>query len=105
MSSTMAEKILGRASGGPARAGDTVVAKVDRVMGHEGFRLPEPDAKRGLGELTFNVSMNKAPVMKDFEDLAEFSKRNTLIKKSPEWDEFMRPDILKAVAPNRVSGW
>jgi 3-isopropylmalate/(R)-2-methylmalate dehydratase large subunit len=39
MGSTMAEKILGRASGGPAQAGDTVVAKVDRVMGHEGFRL------------------------------------------------------------------
>jgi 3-isopropylmalate/(R)-2-methylmalate dehydratase large subunit len=39
MGMTMAEKILSRAAGCEARAGDTVVARVDRVMGHEGFRL------------------------------------------------------------------
>ena len=39
MGLTMAEKILSRASGGEARAGDTVIARVDRLMGHEGFRL------------------------------------------------------------------
>jgi len=39
MGMTMAEKILSRAAGREARAGDTVVAKVDRLMGHEGFRL------------------------------------------------------------------
>lgn len=36
---TLAEKILSRAAGAEARAGDTVVARVDRLMGHEGFRL------------------------------------------------------------------
>jgi 3-isopropylmalate/(R)-2-methylmalate dehydratase large subunit len=39
MGLTMSEKILSRASGEEARAGDTVVARIDRVMGHEGFRL------------------------------------------------------------------
>ncbi len=39
MALTMAEKILSRAAGRQARAGDTVVAAVDRLMGHEGFRL------------------------------------------------------------------
>ncbi len=39
MGLTMAEKILSRASGQEVRAGDTVVAHVDRLMGHEGFRL------------------------------------------------------------------
>lgn len=39
MDRTLAEKILSRASGEEARAGDTVVARVDRLMGHEGFRL------------------------------------------------------------------
>jgi 3-isopropylmalate/(R)-2-methylmalate dehydratase large subunit len=34
----MAEKILARASGTDARAGDTVIARVDRLMSHEGFR-------------------------------------------------------------------
>ncbi|WPB59187.1 ABC transporter substrate-binding protein [Xylophilus sp. GOD-11R] len=72
---------------------------------HKGFRLPEPDAKRGLNELSFRISMNKEPVLKDFENLAEFSRRNGLIKKAPDWNEFMRPDILKAVAPDRVAGW
>lgn len=38
MGLTMSEKILSRASGQEARAGDTVVAQVDRLMGHEGFR-------------------------------------------------------------------
>lgn len=39
MGLTLAEKILSRASGEEARAGDTVIARVDRLMGHEGFRL------------------------------------------------------------------
>ena len=39
MGLTMAEKILSRASGSEARAGDTVIARIDRLMGHEGFRL------------------------------------------------------------------
>jgi 3-isopropylmalate/(R)-2-methylmalate dehydratase large subunit len=39
MGLTMAEKILSRASGQEARAGDTIVARIDRLMGHEGFRL------------------------------------------------------------------
>lgn len=38
MGLTMAEKILSRASGDEARAGDTVIARIDRLMGHEGFR-------------------------------------------------------------------
>jgi 3-isopropylmalate/(R)-2-methylmalate dehydratase large subunit len=38
MGMTMAEKILSRASGREARTGDTVVARVDRMMSHEGFR-------------------------------------------------------------------
>lgn len=92
---------------GLVEATDWITANQDETASiiNKGFRLPEPDAKRGLTQLKFNVSMNKAPVMKDFEDLAAFSQRNTLIKKFPEWNEFMRPDILKAVAPSRVSGW
>lgn len=39
MDLTLAEKTLSRASGEEARAGDTVVARIDRLMGHEGFRL------------------------------------------------------------------
>jgi 3-isopropylmalate/(R)-2-methylmalate dehydratase large subunit len=39
MGLTMAEKILSRASGGEARAGDTVVGRIDRLMSHEGFRF------------------------------------------------------------------
>jgi len=38
MGLTLAEKILSRASGTSARAGDTVVARVDRMMSHEAFR-------------------------------------------------------------------
>jgi 3-isopropylmalate/(R)-2-methylmalate dehydratase large subunit len=37
MGRTMAEKILSRAADTEACVGDTVVARVDRVMGHEGF--------------------------------------------------------------------
>lgn len=51
MGMTMAEKILSRAAGSPARAGDTVVARIDRMMSHEGFRhvartLTEAGVKR-----------------------------------------------------------
>jgi 3-isopropylmalate/(R)-2-methylmalate dehydratase large subunit len=38
MAKTMAEKILSRAAGVDARANDTVVAQLDRVMSHDGFR-------------------------------------------------------------------
>ena len=92
---------------GLLEATDWITKNKEETAGiiNKGFRLPEADARRGLDQLSFRVSMNKEPVMKDFENLADFSKRNTLIKKSPEWSEFMRPDILKAVAPDRVVGW
>jgi 3-isopropylmalate/(R)-2-methylmalate dehydratase large subunit len=51
MGMTMAEKILSRAAGSPSAAGDTVVASIDRMMSHEGFRhvartLSETGVKR-----------------------------------------------------------
>jgi 3-isopropylmalate/(R)-2-methylmalate dehydratase large subunit len=39
MGMTLAEKILSRAADKLAYAGDTVIARVDRIMSHEGFRF------------------------------------------------------------------
>src|SRR5262249_7006339 len=46
MGMTLAEKILSRAADTEAVAGDTVVARIDRMMSHEGFR----HVARTLGE-------------------------------------------------------
>lgn len=69
------------------------------------YRLPHEDAVKQLSNLTFRVEMMKEPVMKDFISFAEFGVRQEMIKGVPDWDEFMRPEFMRAIAPERAKGW
>lgn len=69
------------------------------------FKLPPENAKQAIDSLDFRVEMHKDQVLTDYIDQAEFALKAGVIKQIPNWDEFLQPQILKAVAPDRVSGW
>ncbi len=69
------------------------------------FRISEPDAKDAVSKLIFRVEMNKDKILPEMIDYANFCLEAKLIKEMPKWDEFLRPEILKAAAPDRVVGW
>jgi len=93
--------------GGLIEASDWIAGNKDETVDilNRIFKLPKADAVSQLGRLEFKMSMNREPVIADFERFAEFSLRTKMIKNKPDWNEMMRPEIMKAVAPQRVSGW
>jgi NitT/TauT family transport system substrate-binding protein len=75
------------------------------VAAQKAFRLPPEDAKKAVDSLHFRVEMNRDELIKDFTDQAQFALDAGVIKKIPNWDDFIQPQFLKAVAPDRVTGW
>jgi len=69
------------------------------------FRLPPEEAEKAVKSLRFRVEMNRDELLRDFNDQAEFALNAGVIKNIPNWDDFIQPQILKAVAPERVTGW
>lgn len=69
------------------------------------FKLPAENAKKAVDSLNFNVEMHRDQVLAEYIDQAEFLLKGGVIKQIPNWDAFLQPQILKAVAADRVSGW
>jgi ABC-type nitrate/sulfonate/bicarbonate transport system substrate-binding protein len=69
------------------------------------FRIPEADMKLYMTRLTYRVEMPKDVVVTNFRDAAEFAMAENIIKKMPEWNDFLRPQFMKGTAPDRTTGW
>jgi len=67
------------------------------------FHVSAPNAKSQIerqswGDVRFGPEIRKA-----LEEASEFLKESKLIKETPDMDQFLHPEILKAVAPERVT--
>ena len=69
------------------------------------FRLPEADMKLYMSRFTYRMEMPKNVVLTNFRDAAEFAMEQTLIKKAPDMNDFIRPQFMKEAAPDRTTGW
>jgi taurine transport system substrate-binding protein len=69
------------------------------------FRVPEPDMKLYMSRMVYRMEMPKDIVAGNFREAAELALGEGIIKKMPDWNEFLRPQILKEAAPDRVTGW
>src|ERR1041385_3841649 len=69
------------------------------------FRIPEPDMKLYMSRMTYRVEMPKDAVLANFQGAAELAVAENIIKKVPDWNDFIRPHLMKEVAPDRAVGW
>jgi taurine transport system substrate-binding protein len=69
------------------------------------FRIPEPDMKVYMSRMVYRMEMPKAVVTENFKGAAELALAEGIIKKMPDWNDFLRPQIIKEVAPDRAEGW
>jgi taurine transport system substrate-binding protein len=69
------------------------------------FRVPEPDMKLYMSRMVYRMEMPKDIVTGNFREAAELALGEGIIKKIPDWNDFLRPQILKEAAPDRVTGW
>jgi len=69
------------------------------------FRIPEPDMKLYMSRLVYRMEMPKAVVTGNFREAAELALAEGIIKKMPDWSDFIRPEIMKEAAPDRAVGW
>jgi len=69
------------------------------------FRIPEPDMKVYMSRMVYRMEMPKSVVMGNFVDAAELALAEGIIKKMPDWNDFIRPQIIKEAAPDRAAGW
>jgi ABC-type nitrate/sulfonate/bicarbonate transport system substrate-binding protein len=69
------------------------------------FRIPEPDMKLYMSRMKYRMEMPKAVVQGNFQEAAELAMAEGIIKKMPNWNDFLRPQIMKEAAPDRAAGW
>jgi taurine transport system substrate-binding protein len=69
------------------------------------FRIPEPDMKVYMSRMVYRTEMPKDIVVGNFTNAAELAMGEGIIKKIPDWNDFIRPQIMKDAAPDRISGW
>jgi len=69
------------------------------------FRIPEPDMKLYMSRLIYRMEMPKNVVTGNFREAAELALAEGIIKKMPDWNDFLRPQIMKEAAPDRSGGW
>jgi ABC-type nitrate/sulfonate/bicarbonate transport system substrate-binding protein len=75
-----------------------------RVTG-KAFRIPEADMKLYMSRMVYRTEMPKDIVLARFGSAAELALAEGIIKKIPDWNDFIRPQIIKEAAPERTSGW
>jgi taurine transport system substrate-binding protein len=75
-----------------------------RITGRA-FRIPEPDMKLYMSRLIYRMEMPKNVVTGNFREAAELALAEGIIKKIPDWNDFLRPQIMKEAAPDRAGGW
>jgi taurine transport system substrate-binding protein len=69
------------------------------------FRIPEADMKLYMSRMIYRTEMPKDVVVGNFRNAAELAMAEGIIKKMPDWNDFIRPQIMKEAAPNRTTGW
>jgi len=69
------------------------------------FRIPEADMKLYMSRMTYRMEMPKDVVLNNFQGAAELALAENIIKKMPDWNDFIRPQLMKAAAPDRSPGW
>jgi NitT/TauT family transport system substrate-binding protein len=74
--------------------------ETEKIVG-ETYRLTPAEVGRILEGSTFNVHFSSA-LRKKFIDAGDFAKSVGIITDMPNLDAFLRPDILRAIAPERV---
>jgi taurine transport system substrate-binding protein len=69
------------------------------------FRIPEADMKVYMSRMKYRMEMPKDVVLGNFRGAAELALAENIIKKMPDWNDFLRPQLMKEVAPDRAVGW
>ncbi len=69
------------------------------------FRIPEADMKVYMSRMRYRMEMPKDVVLGNFKGAAELAQAEGIIKKMPDWNDFIRPQFMKEVAPDRAAGW
>jgi NitT/TauT family transport system substrate-binding protein len=69
------------------------------------FRIPEADMQRYMSRLTYRLAMAREVVLGNFQAAADFAIEEGIIKQAPDWNDFIRPQFVKEVAPDRATGW
>ena len=69
------------------------------------FRVPEADMKLYMTRIHFRVELPKDVVTTNFQEAAEFALSQDIIKKTPDWNDFIRPQFIQEAAPDRATGW
>src|SRR5262249_51426039 len=69
------------------------------------FRIPEADMKLYMSRMVYRTEMPKDVVTTNFRRAADIALAENIIKKMPDWNDFIRPQFIKEVAPDRAPGW
>jgi taurine transport system substrate-binding protein len=69
------------------------------------FRIQEADMKLYMSRMKYRMEMPKEVVLGNFQGAAELALAENIIKKMPDWNDFIRPEFMKTVAPDRSAGW
>ena len=69
------------------------------------FRIPEADMKVYMSRMVYRMEMPKGVVTENFRGAAELALGEGIIKKMPDWSDFLRPQIIKEIASERAEGW
>jgi taurine transport system substrate-binding protein len=67
------------------------------------FRIPEADMKLYMSRIKYWMEMPTDTVTNNFKEAAEFALEQGIIKKMPEWSDFIRPQFMKQAAPDRTT--
>ena len=55
-----------------------------------------------MSRIKYRMEMPIDRVTGDFKGAADFALENGIIKKTPDWSEFIRPQFMKEAAPDRT---
>jgi taurine transport system substrate-binding protein len=69
------------------------------------FRIPEADMKVYMSRMRYRMEMPRDVVLGNFQGAAELALAENIIKKIPDWNDFIRPQFMKEAAPDRSPGW
>jgi len=68
------------------------------------YRIPEADMKRYMSRFNYRMEMPKDLVVANYREAAGFAMEQGLIKKMPDWSDFIRPQLMQEAAPERTTG-
>jgi ABC-type nitrate/sulfonate/bicarbonate transport system substrate-binding protein len=67
------------------------------------FRIPEADMKLYMSRMIYRTEMPKDVVLSRLQNAADLALAEGIIKKMPDWNDFVRPQIIKQAAPDRTT--